>query len=71
MPHDPGFAVRLIETEGRAKQTNLRCFRQPTFARKRDLRGETISELLIEGDAVVIDMTAYEIVDVELRFVEQ
>ena len=71
VPHDPGFAVRLIETEGRAKQTKLRCFRQPTFARKRDFRGETISELLIEGDAVVIDMTAYEIVDVELRFVEQ
>ena len=68
VPQDPGFALRLIETEGSAKRVKLRCFRQPTFARKRDFRGETISELLIEGDAVIVDMTAYEIADVELRF---
>ena len=67
-PQGPGFAVRLTETEGRAKSVKLRCFRQPTFARKRDFRGETISELFMEGDAVVIDMTACEIADIELRF---
>ena len=61
----------LIETEGNVKPVKLRCFRRPTFARKRDFRGETISELVIEGDAVLIEMTAYEIVDVELRFGEK
>ena len=68
VPHDPGFALRLLETEGLSKPVKLRCFRPPTFARKRNFLGETISELLIEDDTVVIDLTAYEIVDVELRF---
>lgn len=68
VPPDPGFALRLIETEGRAKPVRLRCFRRPTFARKRDFRGETIAELPISGDAVIIDIAAYEIADVELRF---
>ncbi|WP_373649919.1 hypothetical protein [Schlesneria sp. DSM 10557] len=68
VPNDPGFAIRLIETEGLSKPVKLRCFRQPTFARKRDFRGETLSELRIEGDAVLIDLTAFEIVDIELRF---
>ena len=68
IPADPGFALRLIESEGRQKPVKLRCFRTPTFARKRDFRGEAISELIIQGDAVLIDMTAFEIVDVELRF---
>ena len=70
VPADPGFAVRLIETEGRSKRVKLRCFRKPTYARKRDFRGETIAELIIEGEAVLVDMSAYEVVDVELRFGE-
>ena len=68
LPRDPGFAVRLIETEGRTKPVKLRCFHRPTFARTRGFRGETISELPIEGDAVIVNLTAYEVVDVELRF---
>ena len=68
VPQSPGFAVRLIETEGRTKPVKLRCFRQPTFARKRDFRGETICELNLDGDAVLIDMIAFEIADIELRF---
>ncbi len=68
VPNDPGFAVRLVETEGRSKPVKLRCFRRPTYARKRNFLGETIAELNIEGDAVLIDMMSYEIVDVEMRF---
>jgi alpha-mannosidase len=64
----PGFAVRLLETEGQPRLVKLRTFRQPLFARTRDLRGETRRELPIEGDAVLIDLTAYELADVELRF---
>lgn len=70
VPSDPGFAVRLIESEGRSKPIKLRCVRKPTYARKRNFRGETIAELNISGDAVLIDMMAYEIVDVELRFAD-
>ena len=68
VPTDPGFAVRLVETEGISKPVKLRCFRKPTYARKRDFRGQTIEELEIEGDAVIIELTQYEIIDVELRF---
>jgi alpha-mannosidase len=68
VPPNPGFALRLVETEGRSKSFRLRCFRQPTYARKRDFRGLTLAELTIEGDSVLIEMSANEIVDVELRF---
>ena len=64
----PGFAVRLIETEGRAKRIRLRLFRQPLRARKRDFLGHTLYELTLEGDSVLIDMSPYEIAEVELSF---
>ena len=67
-PHGNGFALRLVETEGRAVRVKLRCFRDPIEARQRDFQGRTISDVMIEGDAVLIDMTASEIADIELRF---
>ena len=68
LPTGPGFAVRLLETEGRAKRVRLRSFRQPLHARKRDFIGNTLNELILEGDAVLVDLAAYEIAEVELRF---
>lgn len=67
-PQGEGFALRLVETEGRAGRVKLRCFRNPAHARQRDLQGRTISDLMIEDDTVHIDMTAFEIADLELRF---
>ena len=61
-----GFGVRLLETEGRRRTARLRTFRTPTRARQRDFQGRTLTDLAIEGDAVVIDMAPYEIADVEL-----
>jgi alpha-mannosidase len=66
----PGFALRLLETEGRGRNVLLRCFRTPIFARKRDLKGATLRELALDGDAVLIEMRAYEIAEVELRFAQ-
>lgn len=63
-----GFCVRLQETEGRARNVRLRCFRTPVSARQRDFQGQTVTELTIDGDCIRIEMTAYEIVEVELRF---
>ena len=68
LPVGPGFALRLIETEGRAKRVRLRSFRQPLHARKRDFLGHSLGELTLEDDAILIDMAAYEIAEVELRF---
>jgi alpha-mannosidase len=64
------FALRLVETEGRTRPVKLACFRTPTSARQRDLRGRTIAQLKIIDDAVLLEMTGYEVADVELHFDE-
>jgi len=67
-PPGQGVALRLIETEGRTTRARLRCFRAPARARQRDFLGNTIAELSIEGDAVLVDFTPYEIAEVEVMF---
>ena len=62
------MTVRLRETEGRYRTVRLRCFRTPLSARQCDFLGNTITDLTIDGDAVVIGVTAHEICDVEVRF---
>ncbi|HXY34206.1 MAG TPA: hypothetical protein VEI07_08265, partial [Planctomycetaceae bacterium] len=62
------FDVRLVETEGRQRPVRLECYRTPLQATKRDFQGRTLGELAIIDDAVLIEIGAYEIVDVELRF---
>ena len=68
LPPGDGFAVRLLETEGRHRQVKLCCFKTPASARQTDFQGRTITDLQIVDDHVIIEMTAYEIVDVEMRF---
>jgi alpha-mannosidase len=63
-----GFALRLLETEGRRKTIKLHCFRAPASARQRDFQGETIQTLRIDGDAVQVEVAPYEVCDVELRY---
>ena len=63
-----GFALRLVETEGRQRQVRLQCFRTPSTARQRDFLGRTLQHLDIDGDDVLIEMGRSEIADVELRF---
>lgn len=63
-----GCVVRLLETEGRTIRTKLRCFRAPKRARQIDFLGKTIGELSLDGDAVLVDLTGYEIADIEIRF---
>eukprot|EP00913_Durusdinium_trenchii_P035241 g32971.t1 len=62
------FAVRLLETEGRHRSVKLQCFKTPTSARQRDFEGRTISDIPIEDGAAIVEMTGYEIADVELKF---
>jgi alpha-mannosidase len=68
LPPGNGFALRLLETEGRHRQVKLRCFKTPSSARQRDFQGRTITDLQIIDEYVIIEMTAYEIVDVEMKF---
>lgn len=65
-----GFAVRLIETEGLHRSIKLRCFKSPVSARQRDFQGKTVVELPIEDDAVLVEMSLYEIAEIEICFEE-
>lgn len=67
-PVGSGYAVRLQETEGRRQSVALRCFRTPLSVRLRDFTGRTTGQPRIDGDVVRLEMSAFEIADLELRF---
>ena len=60
-----GLAFHLLETDGHATRCRLRLFRSPSWARQVDFQGDTIIDLTIQEDAVLIDLTPYELVRVE------
>ena len=64
-----GFRVRLWETEGRAGRVHLRAFKRLASARQIDLHGKSLLELTVDGDRVALDLSAYEWLAVEGRFV--
>ncbi|MGE3315755.1 MAG: hypothetical protein AB7O26_11635 [Planctomycetaceae bacterium] len=70
IPSSRGFALRLVETEGRYRSAILRCFKTPSRARQRDANGLTIAELKVIDDGVHVELSGYEIADIELRFDE-
>jgi alpha-mannosidase len=61
-----GLVADLIETAGKAARCKLRAFRDPVQARQLDGHGEHLTELVIERDAALIDLTPHEIARVEL-----
>ncbi|MGC1273710.1 MAG: hypothetical protein WBC44_08395 [Planctomycetaceae bacterium] len=63
-----GLRIRLLETEGHAKRVRLSCFQSPTSACLTDLAGNTTASLSVDADGVTLDLHAYEIATVELRF---
>lgn len=63
-----GIGLRLVETEGRPVRCKVRTYRQPKRARARDFHGKTLAELSLEGDAVLVDFTPFELQDVEIFF---
>ena len=67
-PTGSGFAVRLQETEGRRQSVALRCFRSPLQVRQRDFTGRTSAQPSIDGDIVRVELSPFEITDIELRF---
>ncbi|MBI1900297.1 MAG: hypothetical protein HYS13_04170 [Planctomycetia bacterium] len=63
-----GYRARWQETEGRAIRAKLRSFKKPVSACQVDFHGQTLVQLPIEDDAVLIDFSAFEWIDVEARF---
>jgi alpha-mannosidase len=60
-----GLAFHLLETAGHATRCRLRLFRNPSRARQVDFQGDTIIDLTVQEDAVLIDFTPYELVRIE------
>ncbi len=60
------LTVRLLETEGREGTLRLRCFRNPKAARKVNFAGETLTELVLEEDTVLVDIKPFEWCQVEV-----
>jgi alpha-mannosidase len=63
-----GLAFHVLETSGHATRCRLRLFRSPFRARQVDFQGETIIDLTTQDDAVLIDLTPYELARVEAMF---
>jgi alpha-mannosidase len=63
-----GVRLRLLETQRRAGRVRLRCPKNPRAAQQTDLMGQTLIQLPIEGDAVLVDLTANEYAQCEIRW---
>ena len=61
-----GLVFHLLETAGQSSRCRLRFFRNPTWARQIDFQGETIIDLSVDGDAVLVDLTPNELARVEV-----
>lgn len=61
-----GLVFHLTETTGRPARCRLRTFRNPSWARQVDFQNEVIVDLPVDGDAVSVDFTPYEIARVEV-----
>jgi alpha-mannosidase len=56
-----GLIFHLLDTTGQAGRCRLRLFRNPISARQIDFLGDTIVELSVQDDAVLIDLTPHEL----------
>ena len=63
-----GFRLRLLECEGRRGQVKVRSFRPPSSARRIDLSGVLVSDLVVDGEAVNVDFGPYEWIQIEANW---
>jgi alpha-mannosidase len=63
-----GFAARLLEIDGQAGRLPLRAYRRLASARQVDFLGETILELSVDDDKIMLDFGAHEFIELEARW---
>ncbi|MEX0676141.1 MAG: hypothetical protein WD063_03650 [Pirellulales bacterium] len=63
-----GFGARLIEIGGHAGRLPLRAFRRVAAARQVDFLGQTILELSVDDDKIMLDLGAHEFIEVEAQW---
>ena len=61
-----GLAFHLLETAGRACRCRLRLLRDPIVARQVDFHDDLILNLDVNGDAVSIDLTPFEMARIDV-----
>jgi hypothetical protein len=67
-PAPTGVDVQLIESSGYGVAATLQAWKTPTRARLLDPHGEPMQELAIEGDGVLLDVPAGEMVRGRIEF---
>ncbi|MEX0978184.1 MAG: hypothetical protein WDZ48_05005, partial [Pirellulales bacterium] len=60
-----GFKARLLEIAGNPGRVPLHAFRRVATARQVDFLGETILELFVDDDKIMLDFGAHEFLEVE------
>ncbi len=68
-PTIKGFRVRLLEIGGTAGRVPLRAFRSIEYARQVDFVGETILELYVDDDKIMLDFGPFELLEVEALWI--
>jgi alpha-mannosidase len=63
-----GFRVRLLEIGGTAGRVPLRAFKPLNYARQVDFLGETILELYVDDDKIMLDFGPHELVEIEAHW---
>jgi alpha-mannosidase len=56
-----GMIFHLLETSGQSCRGRLRLFKNPTWARQVDFQGETVIDLTVQEDSVLVDLTPHEL----------
>ncbi len=64
-----GFRVRLLEVAGSAGRVPLRAFKPIAYARQVDFVGETILELYVDDDKIMLDFGPYELLEIEAHWI--
>jgi alpha-mannosidase len=65
-----GVRLRILETEGRAGGVRLDCFRNVAGAHQTDFLGQMLVDLRVEGSLVLVDVTAYEYLQIDVHWRE-
>ncbi len=63
-----GVVATLLETTGQGGQASFRCVRNPARAFVQDLRGNSLIDAITEGDAVLLDVSASDLLRLRVEF---
>ena len=66
--HPDALLATLVETSGASTQARFHCVRNPIRAVVQDMRGGALYDAAIEGDAVVLDIGASDLMQLRVEF---